>query len=87
MGTPIFAVSDDFVRRLYSPWKLTFPRIRPVGAHFNVIFGSKALSCAFMDEQMRERLRIRVNFFTSHSFMATVITKVEIFYSALLLKQ
>jgi hypothetical protein len=71
------------VRRLYSPWKLALPMISPVGAHFSVIFGSKALSCALMNEQIRERIRIRVNFFTAHSFATTGITKTEIFYSAL----
>ena len=54
-----------------------------MGAHFSVIFGSKAFSCAFMNEQMGERIRIKANFFTVHSFMAIGITKTEIFYSAL----
>jgi hypothetical protein len=57
--------------------------MRPVGAHFNVIFGSKALSWALINEQRRTRITIRVNFFTAQVFMTNAITKADFFYSTL----
>src|SRR5215216_3450145 len=65
---------EDLYRKLYSPCRLILPRIKPVGAHFNVIFGSidlfswACVCCRTMGKKKRKKI-----FFTAIFSITNVV--------------